>query len=317
MKCPNPQCDYIPEPTDWCCEVCGTRLHPDSNPAPAIGASAPACVCTVFDAEGYCESCGKKQEIRPDPVFVEVSRGLASVSDIGMKHHVNQDAALVSKLPNGDYLLAISDGVSTAENSEIASAKAVQKVLDVLSQGPLDDPGASLVNAVKAADDAIRAMPYEQMSSLAEPQATMVAAIVRGSKAWISWVGDSRAYELGALNRQLTVDDSWYEMAVAQGMPKDQAQADRRAHAITQCLGMRDETPDVHLKETTLEPGSSLLLCTDGLWNYYEEADVLAGLVKAGVSNEPAISIARRLVDKANQAGGRDNISVALLTAGA
>jgi serine/threonine protein phosphatase PrpC len=156
-------------------------------------------------------------------------------------------------------------------------------------------------------------MPYEAMSSLAEPQATIVTAVVRGSKAWISWVGDSRAYELGPCNRQLTVDDSWYEMAVAQGMSKEVAQADRRAHAITQCLGMRDEMPEVHIKEVTLEPGSAFLLCTDGLWNYYEEASVLAGLMTSGNPDDSAMTISRRFIDKANEAGGRDNISVAFL----
>lgn len=313
MKCPNPACDYIPEPTDWCCEVCGTRLHPEDNAASPAAVVAASCSCVSFDADGYCESCGKKQEIRPEPALIEVSPIFASVSDIGMKHHVNQDAALVSRLPNGDFLLAISDGVSTAENSEVASAMAVRKVREVLQQDSLDNPGVSLVNAVKAADDAVRAMPYEGLTNLAEPQATIVTAVVRGSKAWISWVGDSRAYELGPINRQLTVDDSWYEMAVAQGMPKEEAQADRRAHAITQCLGMRDETPEVHLKEVTLKSGSSFLLCTDGLWNYYEEASVLAGLMTSGNADDSALAISRRFVDKANEAGGRDNISVAFL----
>ena len=316
MKCPNPACDYTPEPTDWCCESCGTVLHPAEN-AQVITASSPvatlACACTDFDADGYCEACGKKREIRPDPVLVEVNPQLASVSDIGMKHHVNQDAALASRLPNGDYLLVISDGVSTAENSEVASALVTSTILEQMSRAVNGNPGEALKAAVVAADNAVRAMPYSHPAGLAEPQATVVAAVVRGQNVWISWVGDSRAYELGTRNQQLTVDDSWYEMAVAQGMPKEQAQADRRAHAITQCLGMRDELPEVHLMPATLAEGATLLLCTDGLWNYFEEAPALSGLMTHGEKADTALTIARRMVDAANKAGGRDNISVSLL----
>lgn len=321
-KCPNPACDYTPEPTDWCCEVCGTRLHPEGDAKPgsaaapevaAVAAAAAPCACTHFDTEGYCEACGKKREIRPEPLLIEVSSRLASVSDIGMKHHVNQDAALVSLLPSGDYLLTIADGVSTAENSEVASATAARVVLEYMSKTALDNPGPALTAAVQAADNAVRAMPYEAMSSLAEPQATIVTALVRGQQVWISWVGDSRAYELGTQNRALTVDDSWYEMAVAQGMSKEEAQADRRAHAITQCLGMRDSEPEIHLTQTTLDAKSSLVLCTDGLWNYFEEPSALAGIISYGDKADSAMTVARRFVDSANRAGGRDNISVGIL----
>lgn len=341
MKCPNPACDYSPEPTDWCCEVCGTRLPQDAGAdtpvagaqvsatpvAAAVASTLPAsssaaagarvCKCggTQFDASDYCEDCGKKYEARAEVRLIEIGPQLASASDVGMKHPVNQDAALVSQLPNGDYFLAVSDGVSTAEKSEVASELAVSTLLRVVSGLPDANPAEALMQGMKAADAAVKAMPYNPDSGLAEPQATIVCAIVRGRQAWIGWVGDSRAYELGTRNKGLTVDDSWYVQAIAGGMSRAEALSDRRAHAITQCLGMRDDTAIPHVTSGLLEDGASLLLCSDGLWNYYEDAPALHGLMLDGKTDDSALTIARRFVDRANRAGGRDNISVAFLRA--
>ena len=338
MKCPNPTCDYTPEPSDWCCEVCGTRLNPADGaivsangvpvlhgttavPAPLAlqpeGTSKRVCSCgsSSFDVLGYCDECGKKFESRPEPQLLEIGRTLASASDIGMKHHVNQDAALVSKLPNGDYFLAIADGVSTAENSEDASKLATTAILDYVKRNSGGHPAEVLPKAIMFADDAIRGLPYSGGSELAEPQATVVTAIVRERQVWIGWVGDSRAYELGSRNKLLTVDDSWYVSAMASGMSREEALADRRAHAITQCLGMRDEQAEPHVAEYELADGASLLLCTDGLWNYYEDPAALAGLMVDGPTDDSALQIVQRFVARANRAGGRDNISAAFLKA--
>ena len=130
-----------------------------------------------------------------------------------------------------------------------------------------------------------------------------------------AWLGDSRAYWIaGEDSRLLTVDHSWATEQVADGlMSEDEAMADARAHAITRWLGVdaANEAPDTVVFEP---PGTGrLLVCSDGLWNYASGADDLArriGELPAGAA--PAV-VARSLVDLALAAGGRDNITVAVV----
>ncbi len=135
---------------------------------------------------------------------------------------------------------------------------------------------------------------------------------MRGSCATIAWVGDSRVYLLaGSAVRLLTRDDSWLADMLEDGMMSDQdARADRRAHSITQCLGMRDAEIQIHARDIELAPGERLLVCSDGLWNYFDDPATLAQAVNALPSDSKAIDICRHLVGLANHAGGRDNITV-------
>jgi serine/threonine protein phosphatase PrpC len=138
--------------------------------------------------------------------------------------------------------------------------------------------------------------------------------VLAGPRAVVGWLGDSRAYHLGADGTvtPLTVDDSWATDQVEAGLLSEaEAQADRRAHVITRWLGLDapDITPTVAVAR--LGPGDRLLLCSDGLWNYAETPEALAGLLRSGAGRGP-LDLARSLVDYARSEGGHDNITVAL-----
>ncbi|MGB8839502.1 MAG: protein phosphatase 2C domain-containing protein, partial [Aliidongia sp.] len=147
------------------------------------------------------------------------------------------------------------------------------------------------------------------------PETTVAAALVRQGRATIGWVGDSRAYLIsGNSGRLLTRDDSWLADMVDSGaMSREAARTDRRAHSITQCLGVVDVEISVHVEEVAVETGAWLVLCTDGLWNYLEEGDDLALALAAGPLESDALDRCRRLASLANAGGGHDNISVAML----
>ena len=148
------------------------------------------------------------------------------------------------------------------------------------------------------------------------PETTVVLAVVRDGVAGIAWVGDSRAYRLaGGDETLLTHDDSWAWDAVARGvLGREAAARDPRAHAITQCLGMPLDELEVHALSAELPAGSSLLLCTDGLWNYHDHEGALGEAhADAGAGGADAALVCRRLVAGANGMGGRDNITVAIL----
>lgn len=288
--------------------------------ASADTGSHPTCKCgsTEFDEQGYCLECGSKQPGAVHAVSATqveaLSNQLACVSDPGRKHPLNQDAARVGVLASGAVYLGVADGVSSAQSSEVASRCAVDVVFEKLSLATPPDLLQALSAAVVQAHDSVKTIPYKAGTNLEEPEATVVVAVAEGPQLHVAWVGDSRAYAIGPDTvRQLTRDDSWLSDAVERGMPYEEALKAPHAHAILQCLGMRDEEPEVHTLATELAPEEDVLLCSDGLWNYFDDPKSLLALYREHQSGKTAVELASALVAAANAAGGRDNISVALL----
>ena len=155
------------------------------------------------------------------------------------------------------------------------------------------------------------------------PASTMVLAIARENAAsggfdiGLAWVGDSRAYLVAANVPEtlLTRDDSWAADQIETGrLTRQEAMRSPNAHAISQWLGMPIGDMIVHSQEVVLTPGVSLLLCSDGLWNYADEPSALArAFTEAAREAADAALICRALVGFANAAGGADNITVGLL----
>jgi serine/threonine protein phosphatase PrpC len=249
-------------------------------------------------------------------VEVAVDERLAVVSDIGRRHPTNEDAGAVARGPGDSVVLVVADGVSASLNSASASEAAVKAALGVLLSAPAD---AALTDAVRAAvaaaNQAVLALPYVSGEEDG-PETTIVVALCRGGRAAVGWAGDSRAYVIGLDAAEiLTVDDSWVEEVVRTGaMTREQAEVDKRAHYVTQVLGMRDQQLVGHVVERELPASCVLLLCSDGLWNYFERDGELADAVRQHNSGD-ALSLCRWLVDAANERGGHDNVTVAVLRA--
>jgi serine/threonine protein phosphatase PrpC len=215
-------------------------------------------------------------------------------------------------------ILVVADGVTSSVNAASASKAAVEAALRVMSSAPAETALADTVrSAVEAANQAVLAIPFASGASGAEdgPESTIALALRRGDRVAIGWVGDSRAYLISQDAAEiLTVDDSWVEEVVRSGaMLREQAEHDRRAHYVTQVLGMRDQQLVAHVAERTLPENYVLLLCSDGLWNYFERDGELADAVR-GRNTGDALSLCRGLVDTANERGGQDNVTVAVFT---
>ena len=323
------QCPRCSTPTESpqarFCESCGCVFHPElaiAEPAAAAPLSM-SCRCDPPDiaSDGFCSECGMKPaaaapalpEESPASSLDEVDEKLAYHSDIGLRHHVNQDAACCARF-GAWALLAVSDGVSSSQHGERASRACADAWMArvQLSLGAGDPPEKAMASAMRAAHAAAIALPYDPSCGLDEPEATMVAAIVGPAKATIGWVGDSRAYALDSHGQGvlLTRDDSWMTGAMEAGMSEVDAEADPRAHAITQCMGTRDDDPLPHVISHLLAAGQSLLLCTDGLWNYFPQPEAIGSSHTAHPSR--ALHACQELVARANAEGGRDNITVAV-----
>ena len=148
-----------------------------------------------------------------------------------------------------------------------------------------------------------------------DPSCTLVSAVCRGSDITVGWVGDSRAYWFDREDAlQLTVDDSFAEEGIAKGLlTPEQAAKSPFLHSITHWVG--PDAPERPPRTVSLRPDrpGRLVLCTDGLWNYAPSADELARLIAALPDGAAPAAVARALTDTANERGGHDNITVAVV----
>jgi len=318
-------CPACAEPigvADVFCEACG---HPLRAAPPAVTtADADACAncgaaATERDSDGYCLRCG---HLRPRGTeHLEIDAGtVAAVSDKGHRHHRNEDAVVI-RTGDGHAVIVVCDGVSQSANPDQASASAATAVADHVTAALAEDPEAALDSiaamletAVTAGRQAVLAVPAVEPGGYADaPSSTLVAAVVRGDGLAVANVGDSRAYWVDAAQtRQLTVDDSLAQEAIAGGVSPADALAAPGAHTLTRWLGADAVEAGPHVSTVSpAEPGR-LLVCSDGLWNYAEDPDELHRLVTGGPAGETAIEACRRLVQVALDAGGADNVTVAL-----
>lgn len=303
------------------CEGCGRELGVRKVALPIHDSIAvPQCsTCGERRYEGgYCVKCGSPKPV-PDR-FEEDLGAVYVLTDRGISHSRNEDAvAAAVREGDGIRVIVVSDGVSTSQDPQAASGNAartgVDAALAALAQGRADSDAA--MAGLAAATAAVRGMSRTPEYA---PSCTYVSAIVRetslGTDITVANVGDSRAFWLAAgdptASRRLSVDDSWAQALVDAGaLDETAAMNDPRAHTLLRWLGADGgEAPwSAHCLQRMLatEPGT-LLLCTDGLWNYLPEAVALAGFT---VETSPQAA-ARALADFALNSGGSDNITVAL-----
>ena len=314
MVCPACNAE-VPE-DDSFCEACGARVRAAAVATGACGCGAGA---DEVDEEGFCQGCGKRVR-RPASDHIEqgASAVFAAVSDRGIKHDRNEDRCATAEVLGG-YAMVVCDGVSGSRKSEVASAAVSEGVLASL----VSSVKSGLVDASLAMKAAIEAGKSELESRMAKttandpPSTTVVAALVLNGHVTVGWVGDSRAYWFDAAGaQQLTTDHSWINAVVAEGvMSAEQAEKSPLAHGITRWIGVdagENAEPDV-MGFGVAGPGT-LLLCSDGLWNYAPTPQAMAEtLHQASANGEDALGTVRRLVEFATEKGGHDNITVAVL----
>jgi serine/threonine protein phosphatase PrpC len=342
MLCPACVAEMPDE--DLFCENCGLKLgEPVARPQ--------GCVCGAAagetDEDGFCLTCGRRvrhasstdeaQARQPDPtdhVEQALSPAFAAVSDRGLRHAKNEDRFGIFETA-GRYAVVVCDGVSTSRNAEIASTAVAEGVLESLSasmrtvkSGEALDSAAAIREAISAGAARLAGLPLQSGPDNKDdnpPSTTVVAALVANGWATIAWLGDSRAYWIdpsgssGSVSAlQLTQDHSWLSAVVASGeMTAEQAAKSPKAHAISRWIG-RDACGEFEIdviRHSLAEASNGiLLLCTDGLWNYFPTPEAMAGIVRnASREDQDALTIARDLVQLANRRGGHDNITAGVL----
>jgi PPM family protein phosphatase len=220
-------------------------------------------------------------------------------TDTGRQRNANEDSFFI-RAP----IFVVADGMGGAQAGEVASRTAADAFDVDLTGGP---PEQVLRETILTANRRIHDLAREDPSR-AGMGTTLTAAIVsaESEEVAIGHVGDSRAYRLrGGRLEQLTRDHSLVEEMRRKGQLTDaQAEDHPQRSIITRALGPEPEVePDVHT--VSAAPGDVFLICSDGLTTMLGEGQI-AKLLTGATSMEAAV---RALVDEANRAGGRDNIT--------
>jgi len=235
--------------------------------------------------------------------MLRVAGGYFSHSDTGRARRANEDAYF-ARSP----VFVVADGMGGAQAGEVASRVAVEAF-----ERALADPGVSSAEQLLAERVLEANARIHEMSQASQERAgmgtTITAAYVGDHDVAVAHVGDSRAYRLrGGDFQRLTEDHSLVEEMRRRGqLTAQEADEHPQRSIITRALGPE---PDVKVDTYSWRgvAGDLYLLCSDGLTSMVAEsrvADIVRGATDLGDAG-------RRLIAAANDAGGRDNITVVL-----
>lgn len=253
-----------------------------------------------------------------------------ALTDVGCSREHNEDAFLVANLESGtplDFgrghheikadahglLFLVADGMGGAASGELASSMASELVLEGLRKQWMSAGSPTAESFAEALRDAtvaanarihLHARDYPEHRGMGT---TATIAGLLGDRLFVVQVGDSRAYLVrDGVAQQITKDQSLMQRLVEAGeLTPEEAEVSDRRNIILQALG-----PEAHvtvdLTHQQLRSGDTLIVCSDGLSGMVK-ADEIAALTAA----EPDVRmLCRTLVDRANERGGPDNITV-------
>jgi protein phosphatase len=255
---------------------------------------------------------------------------VAAVTHPGMAGRENEDRLAVSSYRIGEndatrsVFAIVSDGIGGHRAGEVAAEMAVENISQMVARSDAKRPVEILDNAIQVTSDAIAAKAKDNTQRLGMGT-TCACAWIIGNQLFTASVGDSRIYLLRQADlTQLTVDHTWVQEAVEKGIldPKD-VRNHPNVHVIRRYLGS-SKTPqaDIRLRLATDEtdtqsrsnqglrllPGDLLLLCTDGLTDVVENAEIIQAV--RGLDLQSAV---QALVDLACARDGKDNITVVMM----
>lgn len=235
-----------------------------------------------------------------------------SVTDIGRKRKLNQDFVYSSDEAVGNLknVYIVADGMGGHQAGDYASKCTVETMVREIKGCFEQSPIRILSRAIRIANDQVRRKARED-ESLYGMGTTVVAATVLGKYLQVANVGDSRLYIINEKVRQITRDHSLVEEMVRMGgLDREAARNHPDKNIITRAIGARD-TIEIDFFHEELKSGDLILMCSDGLTNMLEDEEIGRILKTPGTIEERA----ERLIDAANQNGGRDNIAVILIDA--
>jgi serine/threonine protein phosphatase PrpC len=248
-----------------------------------------------------------------------VTMNVSGLTDVGRARKTNEDALEIADLQTGQtidvmriarlidvgdhgVLLALSDGMGGHQAGEVASALVLESLRRALHTDPLQRPVKDkLEDAVLRANRAVKNAALEAKHH--GMAATLTAILVHGVEAYITEVGDSRAYLLreGRL-RQITRDQSLVQLMVDSGtMTPEEARKSPSKNVILQAVGLKAELR-VAIARLALRNKDRLMLCSDGVTNLVSDDELRQILI----DSDPRAAC-ETMISLANDRGGDDN----------
>lgn len=234
-----------------------------------------------------------------------------SATDVGRQRSVNEDTIADVQLGEEEWLLVVCDGMGGQEGGQLASTTATAHILRWIGERRDEpEPGPVIRDALLGASEAVAAAAASR--GVPSAGSTAVVAWTRGNKVWMGWVGDSRFYRFqGRDINGRSIDHTRVAEMIAHGILNEaEAKAHPDAHILTRALGggrglAEAGGPTVWNEPQLLQPGDTLVLCSDGLFDLVTDQEIPELIAECDLA-----TACSRLIETANERGGHDNISV-------
>lgn len=237
---------------------------------------------------------------------------ISSFTHTGMVRRNNEDCCLVIPPWSGlairkeACLLAVADGMGGQNAGEVASGMAIKSAAEWFTSNVIDNISVQLLEDMFSFINASVWGYAQEHSETSGMGTTLTLMLIRGEKAMVGHIGDSRLYRLRNNQfEQLTSDHSLVAEQVRMGkLTVEAARIHPGRHILSRVLGGRQfVVPDIF--EIDLQVNDLFMLCSDGISGMLENRQIEKVLVENKVS-----CVSRVLVDAANRAGGKDNSTV-------
>jgi len=244
----------------------------------------------------------------------------AMLTDVGVVRDHNEDSAFVDE---EQCFFIVADGMGGHAAGEVASAMAVETVREALDEArprlkafaatPTDDGRKDAVNVLESAVRAAHQAVYERGVQETDKQGmgtTLDVVLVAGPEAFIAHVGDSRTYLVrDGKAAQITTDHTVAEVLVIEGkLSLEEAQISPLRTILVNAIGVAPDV-GVEMAHVQLRKDDQLLLCSDGLHDYFPVEQELADKM-VGTKPDAALGV---MIELAKERGGHDNITGVIL----
>lgn len=233
-----------------------------------------------------------------------------SLTDIGKVRRSNQDYVYISERPVGNLpnLFIVADGMGGHNAGDLASKHTVEQIVAYMQQSSVTEPVELIRGALEAANTSLIALARSE-ERFHGMGTTAVVATLTDHCMYVANIGDSRLYLLREELKQITKDHSLVQEMVRLGeMKPAEAKTHPDKNIITRAVGVTEKL-EIDFFEQQVQEGDLILMCTDGLSNMVEDADICQILQ----NGRDAAEKVQQLVKAANRSGGKDNITAAVI----
>lgn len=240
----------------------------------------------------------------------------STLSDAGNVRKNNEDSLYAGKIGDGEYLFIVADGMGGHRAGEVASRKAVTVVVRQLEKGAGKNIPESLNKIALKANETLM-KEGKNIRAKNGMGTTLSVLYIKNNLSYVAHVGDSRIYRYSPPGNgkthsliQLTDDHSFVGRLLKDGfLTEEEARNHPRRNVLYQSIGLKKQITVQVNDPVPIKDGEKYLLCSDGLYSVVSETEIGECL-----NGNTTRSSARQLVDKANENGGPDNITVIVIS---